>query len=188
MSDDYQGTITKLLAELRQGDEHQRRKSLDRLWTAYIDRLFAEARMTLTSAAIKVSSEESALLSALGSLKKRVDEGDLEHVCSDDCLWRYLLEIVHRKLQSRNSKGEQSELWNQYISPIEQIATREPTGQVVELLRYFLDSLLPSVKEVVLMKLNSNSDVEIAQRLDITPVSVKRKIAIAKECWVNLRI
>jgi hypothetical protein len=190
MSDDYQGTVTRLLDVLKLGDEQSRAEAINKLWSVYIDRLCEVARMTLTSEGMQNSDEESAIISVFDSLDRHAREGRLEEICGRNGLWNCLLNMLHRKATDRNKAGlaensdESTITWIQETPAIEVFVSREPTSQdVVEIIKWLRRLDDPLLQTVALLRLGQHQDHVIAERLKITQRSVQRKVDLIISNW-----
>jgi len=190
MSDDYQGTVTRLLDVLKLGDEQSRAEAINKLWSVYIDRLCEVARMTLTSEGMQNSDEESAIISVFDSLGRHAREGRLEEICGRNGLWNCLLNMLHRKATDRNKAGlaensnESTITWIQETPAIEVFVSREPTSQdVVEIIKWLRRLDDPLLQTVALLRLGQHQDHVIAERLKITQRSVQRKVDLIISNW-----
>jgi hypothetical protein len=190
MSDDYQGTVTRLLDVLKLGDEQSRAEAINKLWSVYIDRLCEVARMTLTSEGMQNSDEESAIISVFDSLNRHAREGRLEEICGRNGLWNCLLNMLHRKATDRNKAGlaensdESTITWIQETPAIEVFVSREPTSQdVVEIIKWLRRLDDPLLQTVALLRLGQHQDHVIAERLKITQRSVQRKVDLIISNW-----
>ena len=188
MSDDYLGTITRLLGILKDGDENAKTKAVAKLWNVYIDRLCEVARMTLTSKAVRSSSEHSVIESVFDSLRRRANCGELTAVYREDGLWKCLLERLACKAAQRNAtpssaeKDQPESCEMPQLSRVEELVTKEPTALDINDILTAIDKI-PSgtTKEVVLLHLSSLTDQEIAQKMGMSAWSVRRKIDLVRK-------
>jgi DNA-directed RNA polymerase specialized sigma24 family protein len=190
MSDDYQGTITRLLGILKVGDNNAKTKAIDKLWNVYIDRMCEIARNTLTSKGARVSSDHSVIESVFDSLRRRAKSGDLRSISGEEGLWNCLLELINRKAAERDCAATDTNTTEtdsgntQLKSRVEKFATKEPTEQhvleMLEAIRKIEDGL---TKDVLLLHLEGLTIKDISQRVGISSWSVRRKIECVRKHW-----
>lgn len=75
MSEEYQGTITRLLQNFKTGDTEARKHSLAEIWKTYFERLKFVASKVLTNKARRDGDEEDVVISVFGQILKNVDNG-----------------------------------------------------------------------------------------------------------------
>lgn len=194
MSDDYQGTITRLLGILTNGDNDAKSKAIEKLWNVYIDRLCEIARVTLTKEAARASSDQSMIQSVFDSLQRRAQCGQLMPLSHEDGLWKYLLESINRraaKLSTDAQPTDTSEINSTTVPSHVQLshqeaAFKEPTADGIQEILQKLDGIEGDItRNVVLLHLQSYTDQQISERLKISQRSVHRKIALVKKMWEN---
>jgi hypothetical protein len=194
MSDDYQGTITRLLGILKNGDNDAKSKAIEKLWNVYIDRLCEIARVTLTKEAARASSDQSMIQSVFDSLQRRAQCGELVALSHEDGLWKYLLESINRKaakLSTDAQPTDTSEINSTTVPShvqlsLQEAAFKEPTADGIQEILQKLDGIEGDItRNVVLLHLQSYTDQQISERLKISQRSVHRKIALVKKMWEN---
>jgi len=194
MSDDYQGTITRLIGILKNGDNEAKSKAIEKLWNVYIDRLCEIARVTLTNEAARASSDQSMIQSVFDSLQRRAQCGELLALSHEDGLWKYLLESINRKaakLSTDAQPTDTSEINSTTVPShvqlsLQDAAFKEPTADGIHEILQKLDGIEGDItRNVVLLHLQSYTDQQISERLKISQRSVHRKIALVKKIWEN---
>lgn len=194
MSDDYQGTITRLIGILKNGDNEAKSKAIEKLWNVYIDRLCEIARVTLTNEAARASSDQSMIQSVFDSLQRRAQCGELVALSHEDGLWKYLLESINRKAAKLSTDAQPTDtseinsttLPSHVQLSLQKAAFKEPTADGIQEILQKLDGIEGDItRNVVLLHLQSYTDQQISERLNISQRSVHRKIAIVKKMWEN---
>ena len=94
MSSEYEGTVTKLLVELKAGNHD----ALLKLWNTYFDRLKAVARECLTNKVKRVGDEEDVLMSVFIRLwGKELHRNGFRDLHNSGQLWARLAQIAQSK-------------------------------------------------------------------------------------------
>ncbi len=96
MPDDDLGSITRWIANLKDGDD----SASERLWERYFARMVALARARLRAIGRRdaASDEEDAAISAFDSFCAGVARGQFPQLADRDDLWRILIVITARKV------------------------------------------------------------------------------------------
>jgi DNA-directed RNA polymerase specialized sigma24 family protein len=194
------GSITRWIEDLKGGE----REALDRLWGRYFGQLVALARSRLRPgrAGQAVADEEDAALSALNSLWERAAGGRLPELRGRDELWRLLVVITARKAirqsehAGRKKRGGGRVLNEAALAAagggegglLAQLAADGPTPEFVAMIAEEtarrLDSLPdPTLREVARLRMEGQTNEEIAARLGCVVRTVERKLEVVRKLW-----
>jgi RNA polymerase sigma factor (sigma-70 family) len=187
-----EGSVTHWLKDLLVGDP----VAAQRLWERYFRRLVGLARKRLQGAPRGAADEEDVALSAFDSFCRCAEVGRYPQLDDRDSLWRLLVTITARKAahlvrdEGRQKRGGAARLNDDTESAwaLEEVLSREPSPQFAaevaeecqRLLRRLADKELEAV---ALLRMESYTIEEVAQRLGCAPRSVKRKLALIRTIW-----
>jgi DNA-directed RNA polymerase specialized sigma24 family protein len=197
MSDE--GSITALLHEFRDGDS----LAAQRLWNHYYQRLVRLARRKLGDVARRVSDEDDVVLHAFNSFCVGAAAGRFPQLEDRDDLWQILVMLTARKAgdqrreQMRLKRGGGSTLGESALyspdrenapSGLDGLASGEPTpefaAQVTEEYRRLLVELNDdTLKSIAVARMEGYSVADIADRLQVNPRTVERKLRLIREIW-----
>ncbi len=190
-------SVTKWMNELAHGDE----LAAQRLWEHYGERLVRLARRKLGGARRGVADEEDVMLSAFNSLCEGFAAGCFPWVTDRHDLWKLLVTITARKAyaqvkrQLRQKRGGGNERGESAFGGgeegdggIEQVVGREPTPEFAAGVAEECERLLAaldeeSLRKIALDKLEGYTNEEIAQRMDCSLSTVKRRLSRVREIW-----
>jgi DNA-directed RNA polymerase specialized sigma24 family protein len=198
MPDHDQGSVTRWIANLKDGD----REAVQPLWERYFTRMAGLARARLRAVRVKdaAGDEEDAALSAFDSLCAGLACGRFPDLSDRDDLWRLLVVITSRKVllqarrQLRQKRGggnvrPASELADS-ASPDEddllaQVVSTEPTPEfaamVAEEYRRLLDRLgNHALRRVAILRMEGATGEEIAAKLGCTRRTVVRQLSLIR--------
>jgi RNA polymerase sigma factor (sigma-70 family) len=192
--DDHRGSVSCWIDALEAGDEAAAQK----LWERYFRRLAGLARKKLGAFPRRVIDEEDIVQSAFQSFCQRASEGKFPRLADRDDLWRLLAVITARKAANqmahlgRVKRGDrrvvgESVLGDGDESPgVGQVIGHEPTpefaAQIVEQIERVMALLDdPTLRVVVLWKLEGRTNPEISQHLDCSLSAVERKLRIIRQ-------
>ena len=187
MSSEYEGTVTKLLVELKAGNHD----ALLKLWNTYFDRLKAVARECLTNKVKRVGDEEDVLMSVFIRLwGKELHRNGFRDLHNSGQLWARLAQIAqskaidHTRRESRNKRGGDKTI----ESLVEELVGREPTPDVVASMNEELERLLnrlgdDTLRIIVTLSLAGDTPNEIADAIGLSERSVQRKLKIICAEW-----
>jgi DNA-directed RNA polymerase specialized sigma24 family protein len=196
-SDDYQGSVTRWVGEVKAGDE----LAAQRLWERYFDRLMRLCRKRLPDFARRVGDEEDIVLSAMDSFYRGAREGRFPQLADRDNLWRLLVVITARKAanyirdQQRQKRGGGRLVGESALHEavpesygIEQVIGDEPSPHFAALFAEECQQRLQQLEdetlcEVAKMKLEGYSNLEVAKQLGSSLRTVERKLARIRGIW-----
>jgi DNA-directed RNA polymerase specialized sigma24 family protein len=189
MLSEYQLSITRLIDELKSGDEEKKNAAIAKLWETYFERLCAVARKKLTSKAKRVNDADDVLVSVFDALYGKVVAGDSLNALNRDSLWLVLLRMTRDKAIRRN-RQEDRERRGGANSPeplIEELISKEPTAEDVELFEELIDGLIqPDLIRIARMILAGHSIEEIASELECSERTIQRRLRVIKDRWTAL--
>lgn len=189
MPSEYQLSITRLIDELKSGDEKKKNEAIAKLWETYFERLCAVARKHLTSKAKRVNDADDVLVSVFDALHGKVIAGDSLNALDRDSLWQVLLRMTLDNAIKRNrSEGRHRRGGANTPEPlIEELISKEPTADDVELFEELMDGLIePDLIRIASMRLEGHSIEEIALELDLSERTIQRKLRVIKDRWTAL--
>lgn len=175
----------------------------NRLWNEYFARLTALARRKLRASPKRVADEEDIALSAFNSFCRNAANGRFPQLKDQDDLWRLLFTITERKaIRQLKHDGRQKRGGGQVrgesvlFSPgseevrIEHVSqSPEPTPDMAMALAENVSGLLDALedeklKHVAVAKMEGFTNAEIAQQLDCSERSIKRKLQVIRTSWI----
>lgn len=192
------GSITRLLAELKQGDDVAAQKEL---WDRYFARLVGLVRTMLPDGARRVEDEEDAALSAMNVFFRGIREDRFPLLDRRENLWPLLVRIAahaaarqiqrgaRKKRGGGRVRGESALGWNdQSLAAIEQVVGDEPTpefaAQVAEQCQILLAALDDdSLRTIARLKLEGYTNREIAAQIDRAERTVEWKLKLIRQTW-----
>ena len=198
-SDSGSKSVTLLLDELKDGSEI----AATELWQRYFKRLVALAGHQLGRAPKRISDEEDIALNVFHSLFQGIEQGRFDQLDDRDDLWRLLVvmtkhksmnQIRHQTAQKRG--GRQVRGHTIFDVPGESNSAGfdnffgdEPTPEflveIVEEQERLLDLLQDAgLREIAILRLEGYSVNETAEKIGISPRSVKRKLALIRQSWI----
>jgi len=191
---DSPGSVSGWIDRLRAEDEAAVRP----LWERYFHQLVQLARKKLRDLPRGAADEEDVALSAFDSFCRHAEQGQFPDLSDRNSLWKLLVTITARKalhLQrdaSRKKRRAKHKVlpWaiNPNVADREAIFSREPAPEFVAQMAEECSCLLNGLKDfklrnVALWRMEGYTVVEIAQKLDVVPRSVKRKLSVIRNLW-----
>ena len=195
MADDE---VTLWLDGLAAGDAEAAR----RIWQRYIQQMLTFARKRLSAANRRVADEEDLVVSAFHSLCQRAEKGQFPDLRDRDSLWKLLTKIIARKATAQIRRnlcrkrgggkvsGESAFLRmaaSNAPAGIDDIAGAEPTpafaAEMAEQCSRLLSSLPADCRRIALFKLDGYSNDQIAEKLNVAPRTIERKLASIRSIW-----
>jgi DNA-directed RNA polymerase specialized sigma24 family protein len=177
----HDGSVTRWLGQLRAGDP----AAVEQLWQRYFRRLVGLARARLQGGPRGPADEEDVALSAFDSFVRAAEAGRFPQLADRDGLWRLLLTITARKaahlLRDEGPRAAEE-------LTLEEVLSREPdpalAAKVADQCQHLLHSLGDKdLQEVALERMEGYSVEEIAERLNCSARSVKRKLRLIRSLW-----
>ncbi len=197
MTEPANESITRWIANLKQGDDEAAR----RLWERYFHRLVQLARLKLGTTARRVADEEDMALSVFRRLCDGAKDGRFEQLADRDDLWRLLVVITtnrvidqqrHLSPQKRGDghvRGDSAFIGaSSEAAGLENLIGDDPTPemllQISEEHERLMTALDEDLRQIAVWKMESRNNEEIARELGITSRSVRRKLARIRELWL----
>jgi RNA polymerase sigma factor (sigma-70 family) len=196
-----QGSVTRLIIELRSDDPAVREVAARLVWGRYFQELLALARNHLSARIRAREDEEDVLRSMYESFYKRQRRGDFD-LANRDELWSLLVQITlskarntaNRHLQKRRDvRREQPGTMHRdgadkSIPLVDQIDSDGPTPAEAALLNEALERRIemlkePDLRQIAIRKLEGYTNAEVAEQLGCTLRTVQRKIERIRAYW-----
>jgi DNA-directed RNA polymerase specialized sigma24 family protein len=198
MPDDSQGSITRWIADLKQGDLG----AANGLWERYFTRMVELARTRLRGSRGRDagSDEEDAALSAFDSLCAGLARGRFPQLGDREDLWRLLVVITTRKVMAQTRRQLREKRGGGSVRPAADLADpgpdeedhllaravgSEPTPEfaamVAEEYRRLLERLDDDVlRKVAVLRMEGHTSDEIAEKLGCARRTVARQLALIR--------
>jgi DNA-directed RNA polymerase specialized sigma24 family protein len=197
---DTHGSVTHWLHQLGGGDA----AAAQPLWERYFARLVRLARKRLRETPRRAADEEDVALSAFDSFCRRAARGQYPRLRDRDDLWGLLFLITARKAvtlarhERRQKRGggrvvtgatpPGSADSSAAVSPIDQVAGREPTPDfaalVAEESRRLLDRLDDGIlRQIAIWKMEGDTNAQIAIRIGRSEPTVERRLRRIRKLW-----
>ncbi len=191
-------SVTRWINGLRDGDG----EAAERLWHLYFRNMVSLARQRLIGAPKRVADEEDVALSAFKSFCIGLQSGRFDEVSDRDNLWPLLVTITahkavdlvrHENRIKRGGTGERSAVDRSRVTQIQldEVFAKEPTpdfvAQIAEQFHLLMDELQsaddPDLQRIAILKMEGDSNDEIAKQIECTRRTVERKIRIIASMW-----
>jgi RNA polymerase sigma factor (sigma-70 family) len=194
-------SVTGWVAGLKQGDE----SAIYELWNRYSQRVVGVARKKLGPSPRRYADEEDVAISVFMSLYNGAAQGRFPHLDDRNDLWRILVMLTQQKSvdqlrqQVRLKRGGGLVKGDSAFAAlgdsaatngIEQVVSTEPSAELLQSMDEEFQRLLrllrnDSLRQVALLRLEGDSNEDIADRLGVTQRAVERKFQLIRETWVK---
>lgn len=190
-------SVTRWLESLKGGSEG----GADALWQRYFGKLVNLARRALRDAPRRVADEEDIALSAFDSFCQGVARGQYPRLDDRDDLWKILVTLTVRKASNQRRRdraqkrgggivrGESVFASREKGGGIDLLASADPTPEFAALMaercRDLLATLDENLRQIALLKLEGHSNEAIAERLDVVPRTIERKLDRIRQRWAK---
>ncbi len=195
MATDEQGSISRLLVDLKAGDA----QAVQPLWERYFDRLVRLARVRLaTGRRGAEADEEDAALSAFDSFCTGATHGRFPQLGDREDLWKLLVVITARKVAAQLQRRRAQKRGGGRVAAtpcddadlLDAIVGHEPTpdfaAEVAEQYRLLLDRLADDgLRHVAVWRLEGYSNDEIAEKLGCARRTVARRLDLIRRIWLE---
>jgi DNA-directed RNA polymerase specialized sigma24 family protein len=197
-----QGSVTRLIIELRSDEPALREAAARLVWGRYFQELLVLARNHLSARIRCREDEEDVLQSMYKSFCSRQRRGDFDLTNRDE-LWNLLVRITLRKARNaanrhlqgkRDVRREDAEAAADRSggglpgTVLDQIDSDGPTPAEAALLNEALERRFqmlkdPGLNQIAVWKLEGYTNSEIAERLQCTLRTVERKLERIRSYW-----
>jgi len=186
------GSVTLLLARLRDGSPETCADATARLWARYFGSLVELARTRLPGAARRAADEEDVALSALDSLFRGEAAGRFPRLDNREALWRVLATITLRKVHDAIAhEGRQKRGAGRTPASavgLDAVLAHEPSpdmaAQLADLIGHLLERLGDDrLRRLALLKIEGHTEEEMAAKLGVSPRTVRRKLDLVRRLW-----
>jgi DNA-directed RNA polymerase specialized sigma24 family protein len=181
------GWIDRLVA----GDD----AAVQPLWEQYFQQLVRLARKKLQPAHRRAADEEDIALSAFDSFCRNAKQGHYPHLRDGESVWRLLAAITARKAahlvrddarQKRGGGRAPAPGWGPL--ELDQVFSRELNPEFAALMAEECTCLLRGLKDdklehVARWRMEGYTVKEIAQKMDVVPRSIQRKLNVIRTIW-----
>jgi hypothetical protein len=180
-------TVTLWLGQLQAGDL----AAVQPLWERYFLCLVGLASERLYSASRRGRGPEDVALSAFKSFCHGVKRGRFPNLADRKCLWRLLVVITCRKASRlRRDEQRQPPVELDEESVLEQALSRDPTPAFAVQMTEECERLLrglgdEDLKSVALLRMEGYTVQEIAVRMGCVARTVKRKLKLIRDIWIE---
>jgi RNA polymerase sigma factor (sigma-70 family) len=199
---DPQGSVTKMILDLRNGDPVVRNAAARLIWERYFRDLLKLARKNLDKRIRLRTDEEDVTQSMFKSFCLRQERGEFDLTGRDE-LWRLLVTITIRKARNaaKAQRREKRDIAREQTLSggdeagsagwlLEQMEAADPSPLEAVVLNEALERRLqvlanPELRQIALWRLEGHSNREIAGRLDCTERGVERKLARIRSLWTS---
>jgi DNA-directed RNA polymerase specialized sigma24 family protein len=196
------GSVTRWIGDLKAGGD----SAAQPLWERYFHRLvhLARARLRPARRTGAIADEEDAALSAFDSFCRGATQGRFPNLADRDDLWRLLVVITVRKVLGQlDRQAAQKRGGGQLVGEsaligadaaglggLDRLAGDEPSPElaalVVDEYHRLRDSLRSeALRQVLDLRLEGHTRAEIARRLGCAERTVKRKLEVIREAWLQ---
>jgi RNA polymerase sigma factor (sigma-70 family) len=196
-----QGSVTRLVEQLRSGDPWVRDLAAQLIWERYFRALLDLARRHLDGRTRTRQDEEDVAQSMYKSFCRRLERGDFQ-LANRDALWTLLVHITlckagnasNRHRRAKRDVRREKPLAGHYPElsdwDLEQMDASEPTpeeaAKLSEALEHRLDALTETgLREIAIWKLEGRTNHEIAELRACTERTVERKLERIRARWVG---
>jgi DNA-directed RNA polymerase specialized sigma24 family protein len=196
-----QGSITRLIIDLRSDQARVREVAARLVWGRYFQELLCLARNNLSARIRSREDEEDVLQSMYKSFCLRQRRGDFD-LANRDQLWDLLVQITLRKARNTATRHLQGKRdvrredapadgrCDEELKPtiLDQINSDGPTPAEAALMNEALERRFQMLKDlhlrqIALRKLEGYTNQEIAAQLDCTVRTVERKLERIRAYW-----
>lgn len=178
------------IGRLQAGDHN----GATQLWQRYYKRLVHLAYQRLSGSEQRLANEEDVVVSAFKSFFRALEENRTPDLLSEDEIWRLLVTLTARKaikvIRHESSDKRNHALLDTDEHAIENIIGNEPTPEfavaVIDEFRMLSDQLVDDeMRTVAARKMEGYSNAEIAQELDCSVRTIKRRLAIIRSLLMD---
>ncbi len=193
-----EGSISRWVKDLQNGHS----EAAQALWERYYRRLVGLAKKKLGEMPRRIADEDDVVNHAFHSFCQGVSENRFPKLSDRHDLWQILVMLTARKAADqikthfRKKRGallaHEESAWSHLgdadLAQLDQVVGIEPSpdfaAQMVEDYRGLLNKLDDSVLcEIAISKMEGYSNHEIAERLNVHPRTIDRKLRLIRTMW-----
>jgi RNA polymerase sigma factor (sigma-70 family) len=196
----HQGSVTRLIYDLRSNDPAVRDLAARLIWQRYFHSLLELARSNLDRRVRRRTDEEDVAQSMFKSFCLRQQRGEFD-LSDRDELWRLLVTITlrkarnaanaHRRKKRDIAREQTAAKGDRPTSPhwmLEEMDAAEPTPEEAMVLNEALEQRLqalanPELRQISLWRLEGYTNREIAERFECTERAIERKLGRIRSVW-----
>jgi DNA-directed RNA polymerase specialized sigma24 family protein len=188
-------SVSGWLESLAAGDE----AAVGQLWERYFPPMVRLARQKLQQSRARMGDEEDAALSAFDSFCRHAQHGQYSDLRDHNSLWRLLATITARKVahlvrdDARKKRGGgtvtsfNTSKWKNRLDS-DSIFSREPDPEFAALMAEECAHLIGALSDrelenVALWRMEGYTVKEIAEKMDVVPRSIQRKLEVIRSIW-----
>ncbi|MEN0109718.1 MAG: ECF-type sigma factor [Planctomycetota bacterium] len=191
-----EGSVTRWIADLREGEESVAQQEL---WDRYFQRIVALARSRLGNLGRGPADEEDVAISAMQSLFQGFARDRFPMLRDRNNLWSLLAKITARKaINQRQKETAQKRGGKAARVPIGPVDAGSGSGcdpaddelppdfavALHEELQHLMEALGDdTLRRIACRKLEGHTSAEIAAELGVVERTVERKLALIRACW-----
>ncbi len=190
-------SVTLFIRKLQEGDQ----SAATPIWNHFFTRLVADAHARLFPQVRRVTDGEDIAVAVFDSCFRGIAKGRFPNVQDRNNLWAILMMIAERKAINANRdagakirgggkvRGESVfRTGGDSSGPgLDGLAGSEPDPQfaddVVEECEVRIKGLPSDLAQVANLKLEGNTNIEIAKKLEISPATVDRRLERIRKLW-----
>lgn len=202
VTSDAGNSIQIILRKIRSRDP----SAIQELWDAYFDLLTRIADRQLAAGVRRTVDGEDVALSVMRSIFRRAEAGDLEQVSDRDGLWALMLTLLYHKSADQGRKHRALKRGGGAIRGDSIFATPGAAPEGMNFAQFADDAEAPELvvqldeererlfshlgdeqlREIAQRHLDGESADEIAERLNVSPRTIRRKLELIRDCWGKL--
>lgn len=200
MTSSHEQSVSLWLQDLRQGED----SAVGKVWGRYFQKLVRLAQGHLRNAEKRVEDEEDVALSVLQSLCAGAAADRFQHIDNREELWVLLATMTHRKCVNRIRRnvaqkrgggkvvgdGDLASGSDSSQFGLDDFESSDPTAETLAILKEDYERLMQTLRNdemrnIATLKMNGYSTVEIAQQTEMSERSVRRKLNLIRDTWVD---
>ena len=181
-------SVESFVNSLRQGDPDATRTVFDQ----YVDKLVGMARKRISQRLVSRIDAEDVVQSVFRTFFHRAKEGQFEfHDPDDICktlaritIHKVFRQVAHHQAAKRNA-GREMGSGDEDQDLVVNLVSREPSPQeaaeLLDHMEHFLSQLKPQDRQILEMRMQGFTTVEIAQKMEITDRKIRRLMTRLRE-------
>lgn len=193
-------SVSLWLQDLRHGED----SAIGKVWGRYFQKLVRLAQRHLRNSEKRVEDEEDVALSVLQSLCAGAVNDRFDYVGNREELWVLLATMTHRKCVNRIRRnvalkrgggkvvGEADLASGQSSGSftMDDLKSAEPTAESLAILQEDYEQLMSSLRNdemrrIAAFRMDGYSTAEIAEQVKLSERSVRRKLSLIRDTWLD---